>query len=1170
MTLVVLVSFLPAGAGADETEKLDPPQFVLPGGWYDEPFELELSTDIPDGVIYYTTDGSTPTDSSLVYDEPIPITGRAGDENYFSEIDSMSPVQLPPAGEIYKGTVIRAKVHKPGYQSSDVVTHTYLVDPDMNERYSLPVISIATDERNLFDYVYGIYKMGREWDENQSDLPWWAHHGNYRMRGEKWERPIHIEFYEPDGSPGFAQDAGVRIHGGASRAYPQKSLRLYSRSDYGSSRFNYQIFPDKTLDDYNRLILRNSGNDYESTFFRDAMMQRLVDELDIDKQAYRPAIVFLNGEYWGIHNIRERLDKHYIETNFGIDRDSVDILTGNRNVEEGDSTHYDSLMSFLETEDLSDPENYAYVNTQMDVRNFMEYNLSQIYFGNYDWPHNNIDYWRPRTPDGRWRWLLYDVDFGFGLYQGATGYTHPTLAWATDPDGNGYGSWATFLLRTLLENDDFRIDFINRMADLLNTTFHPDRVEGIIDEMKTVIDPEMDEHIHRWRRPGSRSAWTSNINRLLTFAELRPEYMRQQFVDYFDLPGTVPLTVAISGSFSGEISVNDITITGTDQWTGMYFEDIPVTITAVSYPGYTFTGWEGIDDDSDTLTVVLSDSTFITAVFAEEGDLDQDLMDPEPYELSNDPYRFNYWPREKPEGAFPPHMVFLQTDTTDPGLHEDMTGIYYIPEDEYHIDDEHNIGYPYRLTRRTRTTGWDGGGITFINTGRGRDLGAAVLALNTTGLDSIMVSWTAGTILPNERNYAIRLQYRIGAGGPFIDVIDEHGNPVEYIRHDTEGHYQFMEPVLLPDEADDREYVQLRWKYYHVGGTSGPRAKLLLDNILVTAGDHPHTLLPGAHDLNNGSYSFSGWDMSEPEGSFPPNMVFLQSRMDDPGIDDEPVEPYHIPFYNEEFNSYHADDQDKFGFPYMLTGRTRISGLEYAGVSFINTGRGRDLGAAVLALNTTKQKDVTVTWTGGTVIPNSRVYAIRMQYRVGTDGPFIDVMENGAPVEYERSNIAGHEEVIGPVTLPPDVEDKPYVQIRWKYYYTGERLDQEIGMRDMLMLGDISVHAMPMGVDDEDNSPEIPEQYFLEQNYPNPFNPSTMIKYGLPERSHVTITVYSVIGREIATLIDEEQSAGIHEVQWVIPQQGIASGVYYYRIEAVPVDGQEESFTEIKPMVILK
>jgi hypothetical protein len=1245
--------------------QLAPSVFSQEGGFYLSPFDLSIETWDTLAVIYYTLDGSEPTDNSLRYEGTIHIDGRDDIPNDISEIPTNVDFNWrPPGGQVNKVMVIRARVFRDGYLPSETVTHTYIIDPLASERYSFPVISLATHRDNFFDEEFGIYVPGIHYQPNPQII--WAQRGNFSQRGGEWERPIHIEYFNEAGVREFAQNAGVRIHGGVTRSFGQKSLRMYARSGYGNDWFEHSFFIDKNLPRVKRFVLRNSGNDWNSAMFRDIMIQQMVKGLDIDYQAFRPVIVFLNGEYWGIHNIRERIDRYYFETNYNIDPDNIDLLTDYMDVTEGDEYHYQNLRNFMEDNDLSRSGHYEYVGTQMDISNFIDYYIAQIYAANTDWPSRNIDFWRPRTPDGRWRWVLYDTDFGFGLFEGPLAHRNNTLAFATEEDGPDWPNppWSTFMLRTLLKNNEFRERFISRFADLINTTFDPVRVKSLIDNLQQLYQPEIEEHQHRWYPYHSFQRWRDVIIGFREFTEKRPQAVRGHIIDQFNLDGIFNLTVEINTPDGGAVQVNSIVIdaekiTDSDMhgkifWEGIYFKGVPVMLIPKPHPGYTFTGWDGFDED--TVVVSPRENIHITANFTWSGDFNEDPMYPEPYDLSNGPYRFNYWPSDKPEGTFPPNMVFLQTDMTDPGLHDEMTALYHIPNGEYHSDDADNAGYPYRLTRRTRLTGWGADGITFINTGRGRDLGAAVLALNTAGLDSIKVSWTAGTILPNSRKYAIRLQYRVGTSGTFSDVIDSAGEVVEYVRHDTERHFQFMEPVLLPEEVNNKRYVQLRWKYYHISGTGGPRAELLLDNILVTAGNHPHTFFPEPYDLSQGPYEFRYWDPSQPEYTFPPNMVFLQSRMDDPGIHDVMVEPYHIPFYDEDNNEYHVNDQDKFGYPYMLTGGSRINGLGEDGVSFINTGRGRDLGAAVLALNTTNRKVITVTWSGGTLVPNSRVYTIRLRYRVDTSGSFKDVLENGKPVEYKRRAVFDFDEVIGPVTLPQEVEDMPYVQIKWKYYYTGEQIDPDVGRRDMLRLGNITVASKsvdhdkvpesPLLVSPENNfigasiSPRlkwqksqnttsynirltdnsgfdidvdeitdttyqvtglaretayewrirswnsngysdwsetysfttarepsvledlgIPAEYELFQNYPNPFNTSTVIRYGIPELSHVSITIFNSLGQKITELVHEEHEAYFYEITF--DASYLPSGIYIYRLQA-------GAYVESKRMLYLK
>ena len=409
------------------------PQYSQTGGFYQGNVVVSLSDSLPGAEIRYTTDGSEPTDSASLFINDITFT---------------------------QTTVVRARAFSTNMIPSRTITNTYFI----NESFHLPLISISTNPENLWDYNTGIYVMGPNAEPN------FPHFGaNF---WQDWERPIHIEFYETDGTQGFSIDAGVKIYGAWTRGLPQKSLAVFARGRYGYSEIDYQIFPDKLINQFQSIILRNSGNDWDNTMFRDAMMTGLVEDADIDIQAYRPSIVFLNGEFWGIHNVREKLNEHYLASNHGVDPDNVDYLELDGQIIEGDANHYEMLQNFLSTQNISNPSNYEYVKTQMNVDNFITYQVSQIYFDNTDWPGNNIKFWRPRLPNGSWRWLLYDTDFGFGLFD-PTGYAHNTLEFATEPNGPGWPNppWSTFMLRKLLENADFTNSFINRFCRFLKLLF---------------------------------------------------------------------------------------------------------------------------------------------------------------------------------------------------------------------------------------------------------------------------------------------------------------------------------------------------------------------------------------------------------------------------------------------------------------------------------------------------------------------------------------------------------------------------------------------------------------------------------------------------------------------------------------------------------------------------
>ncbi len=269
----------------------EPPviQFSHPGGFYEEGFELALTCSQAGLPVYYTLDGSepdrlrvSPDGPTHLYSGPVAVSSRAGSPNILSEISETSPQWAPPGGEVFKGTVIRARAYcgpdAPGepLYPSETGTNTYFVDQGMPERYSLPLISVSTGPDGLFHYEEGIYVMGRIYYDNYDPaLSWGFRPANYHQSGYDWERPGNIEFYEADGTPGFNQGVGLRIHGGFTRAFRQKSLRIYARREYDAeSSIEYEVFPGlrdsqgAALNSFSRLILRNSGNDWSVTMFR--------------------------------------------------------------------------------------------------------------------------------------------------------------------------------------------------------------------------------------------------------------------------------------------------------------------------------------------------------------------------------------------------------------------------------------------------------------------------------------------------------------------------------------------------------------------------------------------------------------------------------------------------------------------------------------------------------------------------------------------------------------------------------------------------------------------------------------------------------------------------------------------------------------------------------------
>jgi hypothetical protein len=1109
---------------------LDPPVVSHQPGFYTEPFDLAISHHDDEVSLYYTLDGSEPTTDSTPYSGPVSITNRTLEPNSLSTIPTNFITGRygfsEPDQRIPKGTVVRVLAEKPGYPPARS-KQSYFVYPDGESTHTLPVISIATDSLNLFGFDEGIYVPGTHYQEDRDDT------GNYFQRGRGWEREASMEFFDENGELQFAQNVGIRIHGGYTRRYVQKSLRVYARSDYGESRINYPIFPDQNYDSYNRLILRNSGNDQGMTMFRDATAHELVRHLKFDTQAYRPSVVYINGEYWGIHNIRERYDRHYLERVYGVDPDNIDILSNNHDIQEGFSGHYRSLREFVADNDMADDTNLEEVKTRADLDNLLDYYSAQVYFVNTDWPHNNIDYWRLRIPyspaapeghDGRWRWLFYDIDYTFGLVQPPS---YDMLGWVANETGFNDEEWPNTLFHNLLKNESFKHDFINRMADHLNTSFLPEHVTSVMDNLAAVIEPEMPNYINRWPHPTHFNQWGGFINDMKSFAEQRPAFLRQNIVNYFGLSSQEPITIDVNDAALGSVKINTTKITpetpGIDEdpypWDGIYFSGVPVTLQPEPERFHSLEYWliDGERVDQQVLTVMPETVHEVVAVF---GDLHFEAITPHTLDTT---YYFHEWDDDEPAGTYPSSMGFVFMNEDDPGLTANVAGMAF---------------GAYDHSSRTRINGQGEDGFSFINTSNpegnpgypGRRLGGAVLALDTRDVATATVGFEAGTVRANSRAYNLRLQYRIGSEGEFTDLLDEEGNPVEYHRNEEEGHSEFIGPVALPEQALGQPRVELLWRYYHTGQQLDPESgqrDMLNVSFIHVVGEQPG---PDEYMLRNIPYEFTTWPSNALIGTAPPSMRFVYMNQTDPGLDARPL-------------GYTSGAFD-------LESRTRIVGLDEDGVGFINTSNldgnpgypGRRLGGALLALNTEGQGSVEVEWTGGTVRANSRIYHLRLQYRVGSEGEFLDVRDaSGNPMEYRRFEVNGHREELGPVLLPGDVDDQPRVELLWRYYYSGEREDEDSGQRSMLNLTNIRVNSQPlMG-----GQPGEPTEFRLYQNYPNPFYPHSTIRYDLPQDQHVRIDLYTITGQRVTTLFEGQAQAGRHSVP--VDTSGLASGIYIYR-----------------------
>jgi methionine-rich copper-binding protein CopC len=540
-----------------EVWKTKEPLFSQNGGSYSNSQKVTL-TQKDGGTIYYTIDGSTPTINSNIYTQPI---------------------------DINKTTIIRARSIEGKMFMSSVVNQTYLI----NENISLPIVSIGIDDKYLNDKDIGIYT-------------------NFT---ESWMRPASVEYIK-NGESQFSENIGLRMFGNFTRTYAQKSLAVYAKDKYGNKSIKYPLFDQKPhIKRVKSFGLRVSGNDWGFTMMKDGLIQTIVkDTMDIDYQAYQPSVVFINGKYWGIQNIREKTNDDYLEANHGVDPKKIDILYNNMIVSKGSNKDYSELMTYVRDNNLSNDQVYQYVSSKVDVVEFMNLMITEIFVGNDDWPWNNMKYWKEQKEGSKWRWILFDLDQDFD--DPNRDWFYRTLT-TTNIKDNENPLWSTELFRNLMTNSQFKNEFLSRFTTYLNTTFKQDRMDTIITRLKNVIKPDIDRHFAKWPRRGGgdweNGSWGS-IAELYEFSSMRGSVIRMQLSTYFNLSGNNILQIELPQD--GDVYVDDVKLE--EPFSGEYFTGMKVRIKAVPKVDYKFVGWSD-GSTQNSREVVLDSNLDLTPIF---------------------------------------------------------------------------------------------------------------------------------------------------------------------------------------------------------------------------------------------------------------------------------------------------------------------------------------------------------------------------------------------------------------------------------------------------------------------------------------------------------------------------------------------------------------------------
>lgn len=567
-----------AGAENNQTPYLgysEPPVATVEPGIYDNAIEVDFDTG--GNALYVATDGSFFfEDMQLVTDEILVSTT----------------------------TSIRARAQQPNYLPSEVVGASYIIAPD----HELPILCLGVDPYLFFDEEIGLHSMGPDADP---EYPFFG--ANF---WKEIEIPASLEYFV-DGERVVNQTVGVEIHGGkSSRTQDQKPLRLTAKEKYGKEFIEYPVFATKPQETYfNHWVLRNSGADFLMANYRDAYWHEVaaLEHFDIDRFGFQPTIVYINGEYWGIMNIREKVSPTYFAASNGANPDSLLVMEKENHGFIGDSTIFDPLKNFIFDQDLSIQENFDYVASQIDMNSYMDYFILEIFSGNPDWPANNVKYWKPSITEGKWRYVLYDLDTTLLLYYFLT-YDFDIFDWIY-----GEKSWAinAQMFINLMENEEFKRQFINRFADYMNTRLNGEHLAAVQDSIANLYEHDMEAHFNRWN--GSFEVYEEHTTELIPgFYPVRHDFVRSQITDLYELEGPVELIFDVYPEGSGEIQLN--TLSPELPFSGIYFNGNAIDLSVTPAPGKRFLNWhysEGPVEDGQFLGITKNfpSSGTITAVF---------------------------------------------------------------------------------------------------------------------------------------------------------------------------------------------------------------------------------------------------------------------------------------------------------------------------------------------------------------------------------------------------------------------------------------------------------------------------------------------------------------------------------------------------------------------------
>lgn len=515
-------------------------------GYYVSEFDLHL-TAAAGQKIYYTTNGDDPTTESLEYTGPIEIEDEY---EYYKYLDvPTTPVDTSGCyfawkkveKEISRCKVISFRVLNEKGELGKVYNKSYF----FNNPHDFPVVSIITDNQNLFNYETGIYVPGIHLDD---ETP--CSTGNYKMRGEEWEKKMSFSYFENENLI-TEHEGGMRIHGSGSRDAAQKSLKIYAKKKYGINKFPNVFFNDLDINELDNFIVRATMSDHSMALIKDAVSMESIRELNLEQTYIQPVVVYINGNYWGIHEIRNRFDEEYFSEKYKLDKDSIDIVAPVvfGNPWEAKYKRMKVIYDYIVENDLSRKEHYDYISNVYDIPQIIDYYIAETYFANTDWPGNNLQFWNSEV-DKKYKPIYYDLDAGWRDRE------KDMIEFATQMEHNEYPnpSSTNVIFTKLLSNNDFRQKFIERALYLVDNVFTYEKLKPIIDKYVNSYRPELGRNIDRWHFPESETKWLDILFRdYYEFARLRGCYYKEHLVKHFDLDSSVLCSVSSVETTDNEV-----------------------------------------------------------------------------------------------------------------------------------------------------------------------------------------------------------------------------------------------------------------------------------------------------------------------------------------------------------------------------------------------------------------------------------------------------------------------------------------------------------------------------------------------------------------------------------------------------------------------------------------